>query len=157
MGKRCAGCGEFKPESSYSVNNAKADRLSTRCKACMKLVQDAWYQKNKAVHKKNVRQRGKQQAAAMNKYVNEYLFVHSCVDCGESDWVVLEFDHVKGIKVANVQRMCDEGLSLKTIQKEIEKCEVRCVNCHRRRHCKSRFCHLPVPLMDGSIPVNAGV
>jgi hypothetical protein len=64
--------------------------------------------------------------------VYDYLAKHPCVDCGESDPVVLDFDHVRGQKFMNVKRMLSGTYSLKRIFEEIEKCDVRCANCHRR-------------------------
>lgn len=65
-------------------------------------------------------------------HIDNYLRNHPCVDCGESDRVVLEFDHVRGKKVRDVTKMCHDGYALESIKLEIEKCEVRCANCHRR-------------------------
>lgn len=55
-----------------------------------------------------------------------------CVDCGERNPVVLDFDHLKDKKY-NVSRMIHEGFSWKAIAREIAKCEVVCANCHRIR------------------------
>ena len=55
-----------------------------------------------------------------------------CVDCGEADPVVLDFDHV-GEKRGSVPRLAQFGHSLATLEAEIAKCEVRCGNCHRIR------------------------
>lgn len=65
-------------------------------------------------------------------YVDNYLMSHPCVDCGESDIIVLEFDHVRGVKKYEISNMKFSAMSIATIQKEIDKCEVRCANCHRR-------------------------
>ena len=72
-------------------------------------------------------------ADANKMYRKEYLESHSCVDCGENDPIVLSFDHVRGIKSFTLAKRvwC---VSPKRFKKEIEKCEVRCANCHRRRH-----------------------
>jgi excinuclease UvrABC ATPase subunit len=62
-----------------------------------------------------------------------YLLEHPCVDCGETDIVVLEFDHVRGQKKNAISNMITTGLSVKRIMAEIKKCEVVCANDHRRR------------------------
>jgi len=65
--------------------------------------------------------------------VADYLATHPCIDCGESDVVVLEFDHRDpGTKLENVARLIHTG-TLAAVQAEIEKCDVRCGNCHRIR------------------------
>jgi hypothetical protein len=60
-----------------------------------------------------------------------YLSKHPCIDCGETDLRVLEFDHLRGNKSANIARLLHNAVSWATIEKEIAKCEVRCANCHR--------------------------
>lgn len=73
------------------------------------------------------------QARKRNKdFLKEYLSEHPCVDCGEDDVIVLEFDHVKDEKVLEVTRGANRGWSLNKIKEEINKCEIRCANCHRR-------------------------
>lgn len=66
------------------------------------------------------------------EFVKGYLSSHPCVDCGEGDIVVLEFDHVRGEKRDDISGMVRD-CSLSSIKAEIEKCEVRCANCHRRQ------------------------
>lgn len=64
--------------------------------------------------------------------VHEFLLKNPCVDCGEKDPVVLDFDHVRGEKRTGVKRMLAGTYSLESVFEEIAKCEVRCANCHRR-------------------------
>ena len=72
---------------------------------------------------------------ANKKRMWDYLLEHPCVDCGIDDPRILEFDHVRGIKSYNVARMVTGStFSWKKIQEEIDKCDVRCSNCHRLRH-----------------------
>ena len=52
-----------------------------------------------------------------------------CVDCGEKDPDLLDFDHVNGEKVGNISQMLTR--SFETLKRELEKCDVRCVRCHR--------------------------
>jgi hypothetical protein len=70
---------------------------------------------------------------ARRAMVLHYLADHPCVDCGEKDLVVLQFDHVRGKKIENISLMIRLGYSEEAIHKEIAKCEVRCANCHARR------------------------
>lgn len=63
------------------------------------------------------------------KFVQEYLATHPFVDCGETNPIVLEFEHVRGKKKASISKMAHEGYLLHRSQKEIAKCEVRCANC----------------------------
>lgn len=64
--------------------------------------------------------------------VEAYLRAHPCVDCGNDDIRVLEFDHVRGEKVAAVSKMALHlTVGLVKLKAEIAKCDIRCANCHR--------------------------
>ena len=65
-------------------------------------------------------------------FVAAFLRAHPCVDCGETDPVVLEFDHVRG-KFRGISAMAHDALPCDEIAAEIALCDVVCVNCHRRR------------------------
>jgi hypothetical protein len=57
------------------------------------------------------------------------------VDCGETDPVVLEFDHVRGEKKGEIAMMVRVDGWDKIVE-EMAKCELRCANCHRRKTAK---------------------
>jgi hypothetical protein len=78
-----------------------------------------------------IRRRVRAQRTANQAFIVDYLRTHPCVDCGERDIVVLEFDHLRD-KTASVSRLLAAN-SIRRIQQEIAKCEVVCANCHRRR------------------------
>jgi 5-methylcytosine-specific restriction endonuclease McrA len=88
------------------------------------------------------RQRYIDQAAAQKRkallkrtmYLIEFFKTHPCSDCGEQDPVVLEFDHLRD-KSFNISQKFRER-AWQTILDEMEKCEVVCANCHRRRTAK---------------------
>lgn len=65
----------------------------------------------------------------------EYFIAHPCVDCGMTDYRCLEFDHIRGVKEFEISRV---AYSWDRVLKEIEKCDVRCANCHRIRHADAR-------------------
>lgn len=74
----------------------------------------------------------KQAVARTQLYAMEYLAVHPCVDCGETNPVVLDFDH-RGNKDHEIAKLIKSGW-LAALKREIPKCDVRCSNCHRIRH-----------------------
>ena len=96
-----------------------------------KKAQKRHYQK----HKKKIIARSRESNKVRIKRNKEYILTvkseSGCVDCGESNPLVLDFDHVRGEKFGNVSDLARQAYSIKKIQKEIEKCETRCANCHR--------------------------
>jgi len=79
-----------------------------------------------------LQKKSRDKSIARNKlYVKEYLEGKECVDCGNSDVRVLEFDHVRGEKLYHVSYMVTKAYKLDLVKQEIEKCEIRCCNCHR--------------------------
>jgi hypothetical protein len=66
------------------------------------------------------------------RYVVAALAASGCTDCGESDPCVLEHDHV-GEKTQGVMQLARREVGLARLAAEMARCEVRCVNCHRRR------------------------
>jgi hypothetical protein len=66
------------------------------------------------------------------EWIYSLLGRSECCDCGIADPLVLEFDHI-GLKRKNVMTMAWEGYAAETIQIEMNKCEIRCANCHRRK------------------------
>jgi 5-methylcytosine-specific restriction endonuclease McrA len=71
----------------------------------------------------------------LRKLVSDYLSMHPCVDCGESDIDVLEFDHrnpeEKRFTIARYRN--SRSVTPSTMMNEITKCDVRCANCHRKK------------------------
>lgn len=55
---------------------------------------------------------------------------------GDDDPVVLEFEHVRGHKDGSICGLIQRGFAWAAISAEIQKCEVRCCNCHRRKTAK---------------------
>lgn len=67
-------------------------------------------------------------------HIYKHLLDNPCVDCGEADPIVLEFDHRDGVeKSFNIGESNHKSISLSRVIAEIAKCDVRCSNCHRRR------------------------
>lgn len=90
------------------------------------------YEANKAsIIQRSVKQKSNK-AIEFRKLVLEYKSKHPCVDCGEPDPIVLEFDHVRGEKDFNIADAVTRGYSTRKMIEEFSKCDIRCANCHRR-------------------------
>jgi hypothetical protein len=66
-------------------------------------------------------------------YIKAHLTANPCVDCGEANTIVLEFDHIGDDKHFNISDAARFGYGIKKLKAEIAKCEVRCANCHRKK------------------------
>lgn len=57
-----------------------------------------------------------------------------CADCGWREWARgLDWDHVRGTKVASIAGLIANGRLWSEIEDEIAKCDLVCANCHRIR------------------------
>lgn len=66
--------------------------------------------------------------------LTHYFLSNPCVDCGECDIRVLEFDHrLPKYKKDNISVMLKRRVSWRELSNEIRKCDVVCVKCHRIR------------------------
>jgi hypothetical protein len=73
--------------------------------------------------------------ARAKKLIAEYLKTHPCVDCGNLNPVVLDFDHRNPKeKHKTISQILHGALGIHVLEAEIVKCDVRCANCHRIRH-----------------------
>jgi hypothetical protein len=133
--KVCSVCGIEKPDEEFAWRYKDKGIRQNRCKLCQHAYQKVWYQLNKKEHKEAT-------AANRDRYIKEnfenlvtYLREHPCVDCGEADPIVLEFDH-RGDKKRNISEMITSPVRWEKILLEIQKCDVRCCNCHRRKTTK---------------------
>ena len=95
----------------------------------------------KPIHKETQQRRDNREARRNRnrQYLFDVLKDAECGHCQESNPIVLEFNHIRGIKINNVTELVSQLYSIKAIQEEIDKCEILCANCHRiktweRRH-----------------------
>jgi hypothetical protein len=119
--KRCSCCKEEKEEEEFQRNRSSKDGLQDRCKACRRETDGRTYQRRSEELKARYRARDREAVRRNTRLMYEYLLIHPCVDCGESDTIVLEFDHVIGEKKYNIADVIRSGHNWQTIIKEIEK------------------------------------
>ena len=117
--KQCVDCERRLLLEEFYNQKSSRDGKQRYCKECHDL-------RNRRTHQ------------LKRKFLVEYLSQKGCSECPEKDPVTLEFDHVSGSKLLCVSTMISAGFSLKRIKEEIEKCVVRCANCHRRKTAKEQ-------------------
>jgi len=135
---RCGSCKKKKMGSEFSWKNKEKGIRSRMCKACQKIASRKSYLKNREVVCKrsaNDRIRRRTEAA---KFVMEFLRTHPCVDCGESRILRLSFDHDGSKKDFDICYGVGNGYGIGRIGSEIQKCKVRCFNCHMEKTAKER-------------------
>jgi hypothetical protein len=129
--KICTGCLIEKPINSFSFKNRAKGTRQSKCNACSRILIKSHYQNNREYYLSKAKKRNEQMKYVIRMFMWNYLSVHPCVDCGESDPIVLEFDHISD-KIGAVSELFHKA-SLNVVKNEISKCEVRCANCHRRK------------------------
>jgi len=136
MKKVCSVCLLEKEEIDFWKRAGKTDGLQDKCKNCQRLYLREYYSLNKESIKKRTGKRREENRDMLRKIVVEYLLQHPCIDCGEKDIVVLDFDHISDNKIDSVSRMMLENVPTQRLLDEMAKCVIRCANCHRRKTAK---------------------
>jgi hypothetical protein len=146
---RCSRCGLEKDLTEFCFKNKQAGKRRSICRVCSRAASREHYQRNRAKYIAKARRRNQQLRGTLrSRTVNhlnklalvlQYLQTRPCVDCGERDPLLLEFDHVRGRKEQDISRMItDARTRWPAVLRELGKCEVRCGNCHRRRTARER-------------------
>jgi hypothetical protein len=123
--RRCGQCRHHLPPECF--NRLGAGR-QWWCRSCFA----AYFRARGDLHRRQSHAAKIARAQALREHVLDHLRRTPCRDCGESDPVVLEFDHV-GEKAASISELLSDTASMRSVNAEIAKCEVVCANCHRRR------------------------
>lgn len=130
--KSCTACKQVKPVEEFGTNRAKKDGLQLQCKPCRKDINAAYYISSKDSQNPKRKAWIEKARTEGRQIAWDYLRNNPCVDCGESDIVVLQFDHVRGEKKYDISFLILRGM-VAYLKEEIEKCVSRCANCHTRK------------------------
>lgn len=130
MTKKCNVCLETKDIKEFDKKRAGA--VAGYCSECRRRKLREHYQANKEYYVEKARRRTVAQTTENRKLLIAYLRDNPCVDCGNTDVEVLQFDHREpGEKLGVVGNFL--RYSEKKMWEEVTKCEVRCANCHVKR------------------------
>ena len=133
--KHCPKCSEDKKLSEFNKNKNKKDGYANLCRSCVKYYQNKYYKENKDkfVSKMMIRKK------TLNKFIVDIKIKSGCKVCGENHIATLDFHHRNPEdKKLDITRAVANGWGIKRLQKEIDKCDVLCSNCHRKLHWKER-------------------
>ena len=130
--KQCNHCLEWKDEEEFNWRYKSLGVRHPTCRECAHKFNKNYFEGNaKEKHLKQVKERKIAAREVSQQYIWDYLSIHPCTQCGESDSVVLEFHHVED-KGKEISVMAAGGYLVETIQREIDRCIVLCANCHRK-------------------------
>lgn len=144
--KRCSKCHQLKQLHNFGKRKTSRDGKQGKCKTYVKEYAKIWYETNKDNRRAQIKTSNKLAKIRNQEFIIDYLSKHPCIDCGNTDIRVLEFDHLyPQDKKYNISNLILESCSLMTLKKEIQKCVIRCSNCHKIRtqqqfnHWKSKY------------------
>ncbi|MEJ7750896.1 MAG: hypothetical protein WKF32_05555 [Thermoleophilaceae bacterium] len=124
-------CGEDKPLNDLAWRRKGRNERDSHCRPCRSAYGKEHYAANRQRYIDQARIVKTRLRLKRTAYLLEYFKTHPCVVCGEDDPVVLEFDHLRDKTFAIGHKLVDYGWE--NILREIDRCEVVCANCHRRR------------------------
>lgn len=131
MAKRCSRCRLDKPDEDFAWRRINKGERDSYCRPCRAEYKQEHYSKNKQRYVDQATARTQRILEERTQFLIRFFACHPCRDCGEEDPVVLEFDHL-GDKVFAISQGIRRQ-KWETVLAEMEKCEVVCANCHRRR------------------------
>lgn len=131
----CKHCRRTLSDECFPLRRKDGTPRHSYCRDCKAVMQRNWYARNRETHKKNVvaaRNRFRKEARARNRAYVEILKQAPCAECSRHfPPQAMDFDHVRGRKVADVSRMMEKPFH--QLVAEVAKCEVVCAACHRIR------------------------
>ena len=129
--KICSRCESSKPLEQFARRAKSKDGLSVWCKSCFSEYEAERYATLPSERERKTANKQRRRLRNQNN-VRELLQKTSCMDCGNADWRVLEFDHRDPAEKSFTIAVRME-VSWEALKAEIEKCDVVCANCHRIR------------------------
>lgn len=132
--KTCPWCGVTRPLEDFHYRDRQKGTRQHICGECFTVYRREHYRRNRGAYVERNGRLLRTRRLEWQRRLWAYLQDHPCVDCGERDPLVLEFDHIDpATKLHDVNQLTVRGFAWSTVLMELEKCEVRCANCHRRR------------------------
>lgn len=107
---------------------------TAKCRDCKRKYDREYYRNFSKEKRYNKRNKQNLRIRSNINWLNSIKKESCCVDCGNRDFRVFEYDHLPNTnKIGNISDLVTKGVSRKKILEEIKKCEIVCANCHRIR------------------------
>jgi hypothetical protein len=129
--RRCGRCSQSKPIAEFAWHRKAKGQRDNYCRPCRAAYKQEHYAAHRQRYVANASRRKRALIAERTAFLIEFFRERPCVDCDETDPLVLEFDHI-GQKNFSIS-VGIRGHKWQSVLDEIERCEVVCANCHRRR------------------------
>jgi hypothetical protein len=129
--RRCGRCRDYKDVAEFAWRRIARGQLDNYCRPCRAAYKQEHYAANRERYIDQAMQRKRNLALERATFLMEFFRTHPCVDCRETDPIVLEFDH-RTDKAFGIARGLRDR-SWRALAEEMAKCDVVCANCHRRR------------------------
>jgi hypothetical protein len=129
--RTCGRCQQLLPISDFAWRRKTRGQRDNSCRACRAAYKQEHYAANRERYIADAIRRKQAVVAERTAYIVELFRERPCIDCGETDPLVLEFDHI-GPKNFNIAKGLPNN-NWQAVLDEIATCEVVCANCHRRR------------------------
>jgi hypothetical protein len=120
-----------KAASEFAWRRKARGQRDSYCRRCRAEYKQEHYAANRARYIAAALRRSRRIARERAEYLVKFFRTRPCSDCGETDPLVLEFDHLRD-KSFNIAKGLRDH-SWDAVLAEIDKCDVVCANCHRRR------------------------
>lgn len=140
--KICSKCKVEKPLTEYHKKKLASGASGAQpwCKDCYRAHhRDKWSRDDNADQRIKKAENQKLRRDRNRQFVWDYLKENGCSICEEKNPILMEFDHIDpSQKDMTVSRIVGQTLSLDRIKREIAKCRVLCVKCHRLHTCEQQ-------------------
>ena len=129
--RTCGRCGQRKPASDFAWRRKARGQRDNYCRTCRADYKREHYAAHRERYVTNALRRKRAIAAERAARLVAFFRERPCVDYGEADPLVLEFDHLGHKRFGIAQGLRDRNWQ--SVLDEIATCDVVCANCHRRR------------------------
>jgi hypothetical protein len=92
--RRCGRCGRWKPIAEFAWHRKAKGQRDNYCRPCRAAYKQEHYAAHRQRYVANASRRKRALIAERTAFLIEFFRERPCVDCDETDPLVLEFDHI---------------------------------------------------------------